>query len=98
VTFDAKGKSISEKLTPLRNALFLSATVQSFIRMQCEIVAQSKTLHVIPTGEKYQFGGRGFLCADRQYVLLDSPNDFLLVWTQSGVPSVMTVRPEAMNR
>ncbi|HVU18375.1 MAG TPA: hypothetical protein VHD32_15840 [Candidatus Didemnitutus sp.] len=96
VTFDAKGHSISEKLEPLRTALFVNATAESFIRMQCEIVSQSKTLHVIPPGEKYQFGGRGFVVDSQQYVLLDSPNQFLLVWTRSGVPSVMALRPEAM--
>ncbi|HEY4299463.1 MAG TPA: hypothetical protein VGM73_01235 [Candidatus Didemnitutus sp.] len=97
VTFDPKGKSMSEKLMPLRSALFLAATAESFVRMQCEIVAQSKTLHQITPGERYQFGGHDFLCDTKQYVLLDSPNDFLLVWTQSGVPSVMAVRPEAMG-
>ena len=96
VFFNEKGQSISEKLMPTKVAVFDSGTAQSFIRMQLEAIPQSKSVQVIAPGVKYNFGGKTFVCGARQYVLLDMPNQFLLVWTQDGVPSVIAVRPEAL--
>jgi len=97
VVFNAKGQSISEGLKPLQRALFTAATAESFIRMQMEPFQASKTARVVKPGENYRFAGKAFTCAARQYVVVDEASGFLIVWTQSGVPSVMAIRPEMMQ-
>jgi hypothetical protein len=96
VVFNAKGLSISERFEPVRRAQFTDQAVQSFIKMQLEVDRGSKTARTVKPGENYTFAGKAFSCAVGQVVIIDEPNGILIVWTRSGVPSVMAVRPEAM--
>jgi hypothetical protein len=96
VLFNAKGLSISERFEPLKRAEFTDQAVQSFIKIQMEPYAASKTIRAVKPGEKYTFAGREFACDAKQVVIVDEPNGILIVWTKSGVPSVIALRPEAM--
>ena len=97
VTFNAKGESISETIRPLQMADFSTDTAQSFITLQLDPYKDSKTLHAVQPGERYNFGGKSFMCSDDQAVIIDEPNRILIVWTRRGSLSVAAVRPEAMQ-
>jgi hypothetical protein len=97
VTFDAKGKSIAEGLKPVKQALFGRELAESFIGTETEPYRDSKTLRVVKTGEKYTFAGKEFICGDKEYVMVDEANAFLLVLSREGVPSIIVVRPEIMR-
>jgi hypothetical protein len=97
VTFNAKGESIAEGLKPLKRALFPQNTVQDFIDLQMAPYRGSKTLRAFQPGDKYTFAGKVFACGEQESALVDEPNGILIVWTRSGVPSVMAVRPEMIR-
>jgi hypothetical protein len=91
VTFDAKGHSIAEGLRPLKRAIFTSNIAHDFIQGQIAPFHDSKTLRTCKAGDKYQFAGQSFTCAEGEVAIVDDANGVLIVWTQKGVPSVMAV-------
>jgi hypothetical protein len=97
VTFNAKGFSIAEGLKPLKRARFPKDTVQDFIDSQTAVYRGSKTILTVKPGEKYRFAGKVLVCGEQEVVLVDDPNDLLIVWTRGGIPSVMAVRPEMVR-
>ena len=97
VTFNAKGLSIAEGLKPIKNALFTTDIAQNFIHAQVEPFRDSKTLHTLGPGDKYTFAGQAFTCGAQENVIVDEANDFLLIWTRTGLPAVMAVRREMMR-
>jgi len=97
VTFNAKGKSIAETLKPIQFDDFSNVSAQGFINLQLEPYQNSKTLHGVKPGQKYSFGGKDFVCSADQWVVLDEANDILIVWTQTGLMSVMAVRREVLQ-
>ena len=97
VTFNAKGQSIAEGLKPIMNALFTSNIAQNFIEAQVGPFRDSKTLRTLDPGEKYTFAGQAFSCGAQERVLVDEANDFLIIWTRTGLPAVMAVRREMMH-
>lgn len=94
VIFGKDGRSVSERFSPLKMAQFTDQAVEHFIQLQ--VVEGSKTVHTIPPGQPYKFGPRSFVCAEKQLVMIDEANDLMIVWTKSGVPSVIAVRAEAL--
>lgn len=97
VTFDAKGLSIAEGLKPLKQARFPANTVEDFFDLQMEPSRGSKTSRTVKPGEKYTFAGKTFICAEQESVVVDEPNALLIVWTHTGLTSVMAVRPEMLR-
>jgi hypothetical protein len=97
VTFDARGLSIAEGLKPLKRAMFTRDIAQDFINLQTALYKDSKTARIVNPGEKYGFAGKAFVCGEQEYVIVDEPNHFLLVWTRGGLPSVIAVRPEMIQ-
>jgi len=97
VTFDAKGKSIAEGLKPVKQALFSKELADSFIGSETEPYQDSKTMRTMKPGEKYRFAGKDFVCGEREYVMVDETNAFLLVLSREGIPSIIVVRPEVMQ-
>ena len=92
VTFDAKGRSIGEGMKPVRYAKFSQATVKEFISMQLSLYSDSQTVRTVKPGEKYSFHGKNYTAGTVETVIVDDPNDLLIVWTQGAMPSVMAVR------
>ena|ERR1035437_5616165 len=91
VTFDAKGRAVAEGLKPDRYAKFSDETIRGFIDMQLAPYRDSKTLRNVKVGEQYSFGGKKFVVAREETVFVDEANDFLVVLTAGGAPSVMAV-------
>jgi len=98
VTFNAQGKSIAEGLKPLKLARFNRTRVMEFIDSELILIRESPTKRVVKTGEKYQFAGKEFVCAETEYVVVDEAHDTLVLWTQSGVPSVLVLSAEMLHR
>ena len=98
VTFDAKGRSIAEGFKPVKRARFTKENALGFIEMQLAPYHDSKTLRIIPAGEKYRFAGQDFVCDPNEYVVLDEPRGLLLIWSQVVNPAVMVVAPEMFHR
>jgi len=97
VTFDEKGQSIAEGLKPVKQALFSRELADSFIGSETEPYKDSKTLRHLTAGEKYNFGGKEFVCGKQEYVVVDEANRFLLVLSREGIPSIIVVRPEILR-
>jgi len=97
VTFNAKGESIAEGLRPLKRARFPEGTVQDFIDLQTDPYRGSKTLRAVKSGEKYTFAGKPMVCGEQESVVVDEVNGILVVWTHTGLTSVMAVRPEMLR-
>jgi hypothetical protein len=97
VTFNAKGLSIAEGLKPLKLARFNKTRVMEFIDAQIALIRESPTLHVVKPGELYNFAGRQYVGGVTEYVVVDDAHGVLIVWQQSGVPSVLVISPEMMN-
>jgi hypothetical protein len=98
VKFDKDGRSIAETLKPALIGRSLHEEIASdFIRAQMEILDGSKTTQVIERGKKYQFAGRDLIVAEHEYVVVDEPRGFLLVWDKSSLPSVTVVSPAALQ-
>lgn len=97
VTFNAQGISIAEGLKPLKRAVLTQVHAENFIDGQLLAYKDSKTRRVVKPGEKYTFGGKEFLCAKSEYVVVDEPNGILVVWTHTGLVSVLAVSPEMVK-
>jgi len=98
VRFDDKGISIGETLKPGQLGHRLSSEfVQDFIKAQREVLADSKTTREVAVGEKYTFAGQQLVVAKNEYVLLDEPHGFLLVWVGGSLPSVTVLSPAALQ-
>lgn len=98
VRFDDDGKSIGETLKPSRlGAPLQQEFVLDFIKAQREVLADSKTTRELGPGTKYSFAGQGFVVADNEFVLLDEPHGFLLVWLRGSLPSVTVIAPAALK-
>jgi hypothetical protein len=97
VTFNAKGLSIAEGLKPVKRARFPKETVQDFITLQLEPYRGSPTTRILNPGDKYTFAGRTMVCGEQEYVVVDDPNGVLIVWSRSGMPSVIAIRPEMLQ-
>ncbi len=98
VKFDADGRSIAETLKPSRpGAKLLSEIVVDFIKAQREILEGSKTTRELPVGAKYTFAGHDLTVADNEYVVVDEPRGFLLVWARGSLPSVTVIAPVTLR-
>lgn len=97
VTFNAKGESIAEGLKPLKRALLGRDHAMNFVDGQLLPYRDSPTKHVVKPGEKYTFGGKEFICLKEEYVVVDEPNRILVVWTHTGLISVLAVSPEMIK-
>lgn len=98
VKFDAQGRSIAETLKPgqLGHRLH-SEFVLDFIKAQREVLEGSKTTRELATGEKYTFAGQSLAVAANEYVVIDEPRGFLLVWVRGSLPSVTVLAPAALQ-
>jgi hypothetical protein len=97
VTFNAKGHSIAEGLKPVKQAVLTRSMAEDFIRAQLEPYAGSTTTRTLKAGEKYTFAGREFTCGPSEVVIVDDPNDILLIWNQADIRTIMVVRSEMLR-
>ncbi len=98
VRFDDAGRSIGETLKPSRTGAPLQQEfVLDFIAAQREVLAGSKTTRELPVGAKYTFAGQNLVVANGEYVLIDEPRGFLLVWLRGSLPSVTVIAPAALQ-
>ena len=97
VTFNAQGISIAEGLKPLKRAILGKENAQNFIDGQLQPYKDSKTQRIVKPGEKYKFGGKKFICLKEEYVVVDEPNNILVVWTHTGLISVLAVSAEMIK-
>lgn len=98
VKFDAAGRSIAETLKPARTGAPLqSEFVHDFIKAQREVLGDSKTTRELVAGDKYFFAGQALVVAKNEYVVLDEPHGFLLVWVGGSLPSVTVLSPAALQ-
>jgi hypothetical protein len=98
VTFNAEGKSIAEGLKPLKLARFNKARVMEFIDSEIVLVRNSPTLLRPKTGESYHFAGKTLTVGPTEYIVVDDKNGILVVWNSAGVPAVLVISPEMLNR
>lgn len=98
VRFDDKGRSIAETLKPgqLGHRLH-SEFVLDFIKAQREVLGGSKTVRELNPGDKFTFAGQQLAVAENEYVVLDEPRGFLLVWVRGSLPSVTVIAPAALQ-
>ena len=96
VNLNAKGVSIGEGIKPLKRAILTAKIAQDFLDEQMSLLKDSKTARVLKTGEKYEFAGQSFTCAEGEYVVLDETQGLLIVWVRTGIPSVMAVTKELL--
>jgi len=97
VTFNAQGRSIAEGLKPLKRAILGKDNAQNFIDGQLLAYKDATARRIIKAGEKYTFGGKEFICLKEEYVVLDVSNDILIVWTHTGLISVLAVSSEMIK-
>lgn len=98
VRFDKDGRSIAETLKPgLIGRSLHSEIVLDFVKAQVATLNGSPTMRVVKVGEKYTFGGQTLGVAEDEYVILDEPKGFLLVWVKGSVPSVTVLSPAALQ-
>jgi hypothetical protein len=98
VKFDDAGKSIAETLKPGRTgARIYPEIVQDFIKAQREVLEGSKTTRELVAGEKYVFAGQQLSVGTNEFVVLDEPRGFLLVWVSGSLPSVTVLSPAALK-
>ena len=98
VRFDEHGKSIAETLKPaLIGRILHTEIVTDFIKAQVAPLQGSPTLRTVKVGEKYTFAGQTLGVADDEYVIVDEPRGFLLVWVKGSVPSVTVLTPAALK-
>lgn len=98
VRFDDAGRSIGETLKPSRTGAPLQQEfVLDFIKAQREVLLDSKTTRELTPGTKYTFAGQNLVVADNEYVLIDEPHGFLLVWLRGSLPSVTVIAPAALR-
>jgi hypothetical protein len=97
VTFNAKGHSMAEGLKPLKRARFGKTRVMEFIDSELIPAQGSPTLRVMKTGETFHFAGQTMTCGASEYVAVDERLGILVVWNQTGVPSVLVLSPEMLS-
>jgi hypothetical protein len=98
VKFDDAGKSIAETLKPGRTgARIYPDIVQDFIKAQREVLEGSKTTRELTVGEKYVFAGQQLSVGTNEFVVLDEPRGFLLVWVAGSLPSITVLSPAALK-
>ncbi len=98
VKFDADGRSIAETLKPGLIGRGLHIEIASdFIKAQMEILEGSKTTKVVEPGKKYTFAGQELTVAENEFVVVDEPRGFLLVWVKGSLPSVTVLAPPAVK-
>jgi hypothetical protein len=98
VKFDAAGRSIAETLQPVRTGSPLHTVIAvDFIKAQRATLGDSKTVREPAFGEKFTFAGQELVVAKDEYVILDEPNGFLLVYVRGSLPSVTVLAPAALQ-
>lgn len=98
VKFDADGRSIAETLKPALIGRSLHAEIATdFIRAQMEVLADSKDTQVLDPGKQYTFAGKSLTVAENEFVVVNEPKGFLLVWVKGSLPSVTVVSPAALK-
>jgi len=98
VRFDDAGRSIGETLKPSRTGAPLQQEFAlDFIKAQREILVGSTTTRELAAGAVYTFAGQNLAVAANEYVLIDEPHGFLLVWLHGSLPSVTVVSPAALK-
>jgi hypothetical protein len=98
VKFGADGRSIAETLKPGLIGRSLHEEIASdFIKAQMEVLEGSKTTKVIEPGKKYTFSGQELTVAENEFVVVDDPKGFLLVWVKGSLPSVTVLAPPALK-
>lgn len=98
VKFDERGRSIAETLKPGQLGRRLQEEfVMDFIKAQKSVLGESQTLRLVQPGQKYVFAGQPLSVAENEYVLVDDPRGFLLVWIRGSLPSVTVLTPAAMK-
>lgn len=98
VRFDDKGRSIAETLKPGQLGHRLHREfVLDFIKAQREVLGDSKTTRELAVGERYTFAGQQLEVAKNEYVVLDEPRGFLLVWVGGSLPSITVIAPAALQ-
>ncbi len=98
VRFDAEGRSIAETLKPgLIGRQLHSDIVTDFIKAQRAVLGDSQTVRELNPGEKYTFAGQALVVANNEYIVLDEPRGFLLVWVRGSLPSVTVISPAALK-
>ncbi len=98
VKFDAAGRSIAETLKPgLIGRRLHEEFALDFMKAQREVLGDSKTTRELKVGEKYKFAGLDLIVAENEYVLMDEPRGFLLVWVRGSLPSVTVITPAALQ-
>ena len=96
VNYNAKGMSIGEGLKPLKKAQLTTASAKDFLQDQMFLIKDSPTARVVKPGEKYDFAGQSFVCAEDDFVLMDETKDLLIIWSRGGVGQVMAVCREML--
>ena len=97
VRFDDKGKSIAETLKPGQTGHRMhNEIVQDFIKAQREILEGSKTTLEVTSGGKYTFAGQQLVVGANEFVVVDDPRGFLLVWVGGSLPSITVLSPAAL--
>ena len=98
VKFDENGRSIAETLKPGLIGRSLHAEIASdFIKAQMTVLEGSKTTRVLEPGMKYTFAGQSLAVAENEFVVVDEPRGFMLVWVKGSLPSVTVVAPAALK-
>ncbi len=98
VNYNAKGISIAEGLKPLKSAVLNAESAQNFIHDQVVLIKDSSTTRIVKVGEKYEFAGQAFVCAENEFVVLDQTHDLLIIWSRAGVGAIMAVSREMVQR
>jgi hypothetical protein len=96
VTLNAKGISIAEGIKPLKRAVLTAEIAQDFVNDQMVLLKDSKTARQVLPGEKYEFAKQSFVCAEKEFVMLDEPRGLLIIWSRADIPSVMAVTRELL--
>jgi len=98
VKFDASGRSIAETLKPGRTGSPLHPEIaRDFITAHKATLGDSKTMREPALGETYTFAGHTLSVAKDEYVILDEPRGFLLVYVRGSLPSVTVLAPAALQ-
>jgi hypothetical protein len=98
VKFDKDGRSIAETLKPALIGRSLHSEIAlDFMKAQMEVLEGSKTTKALQPGSKYTFAGQDLTVAENEYVVVDEPRGFLLVWVRGSLPSVTVVSPAALK-
>lgn len=97
VTFDAQGRSIAEGVRPVRYAQFPKDLARDFIRVQLDPYRDSTTRRTYHTGENYTFADRVQVAGPNETVIVDEPNDLIIVWNNGARPSVIAARSVIMR-